>query len=138
MATEPPKKLIRADEAQVLLLDKMLMEIREVARQTRETADILSKQPMPEGIIEPLHTVHVTTENVVITPPYRIPWWSVSVVNDGPDDCNVIVNTEKSSTTPYPLREHETFEVDLGAPKIVDLLLYCDVGSADLRIRGVR
>lgn len=124
------KKLIRADEAQVLLLDRMLQEIRRVA------SDI--KQQIPEGIVDPLPVKHVTTVPMVITPPLNKKWFSVSVVSDGPNECLIVVNTEKSSTTPYRLRVNETFEVDMGSAKIVDLLVYCESGTADLRIRGVR
>lgn len=124
------KKLIRADEAQVLLLDRMLQEIRRVA------SDI-AKQ-MPEGIVEPIHTITATTTRRVITPPMHKPWFSVSVVNDGPDDCWVIVNSEKSSTSPSLVRNGEPCEIDFGAPVIEDLVVWCDSGTASLRIRGVR
>jgi hypothetical protein len=124
------KKLIRADEAQVLLLDRMLQEIRRVA------SDI--KQQIPAGIVEPLAPVHVTTARGVIHPPFRKPWFSVSVVNDGPDPCFIVVNSELSTTSPYELFKDEVFEVDLGCPKIVDLVHWCETGSATLRVRGVR
>lgn len=124
-------KLIRADEAQVLLLDRLLGEIRAVGARLKEQE--------PEGVVEPLSMKHVTTERMVIHPPLLgKPWFSVSVVSDGPNDCMIVVNTEKSATTPYRLRMNETFEVDMGSAKIVDLLCYCEIGTADLRIRGVR
>ncbi len=99
---------------------------------------LVKKISVPEGIVEPLHTITVTTEHQIITPPRRIPWYSVSVVNDGPDSCWIVVNTEKSSTTPYRLDIDETFEVDFHSPKIDDLMVWCESGSASLRIRGVR
>lgn len=128
MSKEP--KYIRTDEAQVLLLDRLLAEIRNVKRKLEEQ--------IPEGIVEPLSMVHVTTENKVVHPPFGKNWFSVSVVNDGPDECMIVVNTEKSFTTPYCLRMNETFEIDLGTAKIADLLCHCESGHADLRIRGVR
>lgn len=91
-----------------------------------------------KGIVEPLNIISVTTVQQVITPPQRKPWFSVSAVNDGPENCWIIVNTEKSSTTPYLLYPDETFEVDMGAALIDDLLVWCDSGTATLRIRGVR
>ena len=131
------KKLIRADEAQVRLLDKMLAEIRALAKDTRESAEKI-KQSIPEGIIEPLAQTHVTTARGIVHPPYGKRWFSVSVVNDGPDPCWIIVNSELSTTSPYELHKDELFEVDLGCPKIVDLVHWCESGSATLRIRGVR
>lgn len=127
--SEKPK-LIRADEAQVMLLDKLLKEIRELSKNV--------KQQVPEGIVEPLAQTNVTTRRGIVHPPYGKRWFSVSVVNDGPDPCWIIVNSELSSTSPYELHKDEVFEVDLGYPKIVDLVHWCDSGSAILRIRGVR
>ena len=123
-------KLIRADEAQVLLLDRLLQEIRRVA------SDI--KQQIPEGIIEPTHIIVATPTRQVITSPMRKPWFSISIVNDGPDDCLVIVNTEKSSTTPSLVRVGEPYEVVFSVAKIDDLMVWCDSGSASLRVRGAR
>jgi len=131
------KKLIRSDEAQVLLLDKMLEEIRNVKAELGEQKKLIMTQ-IPEGIVDPLNIVNVTTNRRVVTPPMRKNWFSVSVVSDGPDPCWVIVNSGKSLTSPYLLRMGETFEVDMGTAKIEDLVFYCDVGTAAIRVRGVR
>jgi hypothetical protein len=96
------------------------------------------KQTTPEGIVEPLHIITATITRRAITPPMHKPWFSVSVVNDGPDDCWVIVNSEKSSTSPSLVRNGEPCEIDFGAPVIEDLVVWCDSGTASLRIRGVR
>lgn len=128
---------MRADEAQVLLLDKLLEEVRNVKSELNEQKKLVMEQ-IPEGIVEPLAPTHVTTIRRVIQPPFRKPWFSVSVVSDGPDSCWIIVNSELSTTSPYELHKDEVFEVDLGCAKIVDLLCYCETGTADLRIRGVR
>lgn len=130
--------MIRADEAQVLLLDKLLEEIRNVKSELGEQKKLIMEQ-IPEGIVEPLNIVHVTDQRRVITSPLKKNWFSVSVVSDGPDPCWVIVNSEKSATSPYLLRMNETTEVDMGTAKIVDVVCYCDSGQeASLRIRGVR
>lgn len=129
-------KMIRADEATVLLLDKMLQEIRRVSDQTNQTAQLI-KQQIPEGIIDPKE-VTATTVELSIVPPQDKKWFSISIVVDGPNPCYVVVNTEKSSTNPYLMQVHETFEVDLGVPKIVDALVWCASGSTNLRVRGVR
>ena len=131
-----PKKLIRAEEATVLLLDKMLQEIRRISDQSNSTLQLV-KQQIPEGIIDP-KDVAATTVPQTITPPLDKRWFSISIVNDGADDCYIVVNTEQSSTNPYLLKMHETFEVDLGVPKIVDAQVWCSSGSSSLRVRGVR
>ena len=128
--------MIRADEATVMLLDKMLQTMRQLSEQTNKNTQLI-KQQIPEGIIDPKE-VTATTAELSIVPPLDKKWFSIAIINDGPDDCYVVVNTEKSSTNPSLLLVHETFEVDLGVPKIVDALVWCASGSAHLRIRGVR
>lgn len=133
MSNQP---MIRADEATVQLLDKMLQEFRRVSDQTNQSLQLI-KQQIPEGIIDPKE-VTATTVPQTIVPPLDKRWFSISIIDDGPDPCYVVVNTEKSSTNPYLMQMHETFEVDFGVPKIVDALIWCGSGSAHLRIRGVR
>jgi len=128
--------MIRADEAQVLLLDKLLQQMTNLSKQVQENT-VLVREQIPMGIVEPLN-VDVTTENKVLSPPFDRKWFSISIVNDGPNNCFVIVNTELSNTNPHEVEVNGTFEVDMGAPKIKDILLYCVTGTASLRIRGVR
>ena len=129
--------MIRAEEAQVLLLDKLLEEIRNVKSELGEQKKLIMEQ-IPEGIVEPLNIVHVTEQQRVIHPPMKN-WFSVSIVNDGPDPCWIIVNSDNSTTSPYLLRMNEPTEVEMGTAKIVDIVCYCDSGQeASLRIRGVR
>ena len=134
MSNDP--KMIRADEATVMLLDKMLTTMRLLSEQTNKNTRLIEQQ-IPDGIVDPKEVTATTTE-LSIVPPLDKKWFSISIVNDGPDSCYVVVNTEKSSTNPYLLKMHETFEVDLGVPKIVDALVWCSSGSAKLRVRGVR
>ena len=131
-----PKKLIRAEEATVMLLDKLLQQMTNLSKQVQENT-VLVREQIPMGIVEPLN-VDVTTENKVLSPPFDKKWFSISVINDGPNNCFVIVNTELSNTNPHELEVNGTFEADMGAPKIKDLLLYCVTGTASLRIRGIR
>ena len=131
-----PPNMIRADEATVQLLDQMLVAIRQLSEQTNKNTELI-KQQIPEGIIDPKEVTATTTE-LSIVPPQDKKWFSLSIINDGPASCFVVVNTEKSNTNPYLLLVHETFEIDLGVPKIVDALVWCAVGSTNLRVRGVR
>jgi hypothetical protein len=133
--SEKPK-MIRADEAQVLLLDKLLQQMTNLSKQVQENT-ILVREQIPTGIVEPLN-VEVTTERKVLSPPFDRKWFSISVINDGPSNCFIIVNTELSNTNPHEVEVNGTFEVDMGAPKIKDILMYCIAGTASLRIRGVR
>lgn len=128
--------MMRTDEAQVLLLDKLVQQMTFLSKQVQENTALVREQ-IPTGIIEPL-TVDVTTENKVVTPSMDKKWFSISVINDGPDTCSVILNTELSNTTPHELDSGGTFEADFGSPVIKDLLTYCVTGTAHLRIRGIR
>lgn len=92
----------------------------------------------PVGIVEPLTPIKATITPRVIHPPYKKKWFSVSIVNDGPDDCWIVVNTEKSPAQPYFTRAGEAYEVDMGSGVIEDIRVYTDAGTANLRIRGVR
>lgn len=134
---------MRSDEAMVQLLDRLVQKMEEVKTEQIETKNEVMKQRQmlneqtPEGIVDPMN-VHVTTAYKTITPPLGKTWFSVSVVNDGDDTVYIVVNSEKSDTTPYPLNKGETFEADFGCPKIRDLLVHCETGTATLRVRGVR
>jgi len=134
LSGKPP--MMRTDEATVLLLDKMLETMRTLSEQTGKNTKLIEQQ-IPEGIIDPKEVTATTTPFSII-PPFDKRWFSLSVVNDGPDSCYVVVNTEKSSTNPYLLKMHETFEVDLGVAKIVDAQVWCSTGTSGLRVRGVR
>ena len=122
-------KRVNPEVAQVFLLDEIATRLLRLEKQL---------PVRPEGIVEPLSPIHVTTTPRVIHPPYRKKWFSMSIVNDGPDDCWVVVNTEKSPAQPYLTRVGEAYEVDLGSATIEDIRVYADVGTANLRIKGVR
>lgn len=125
MSQEKQNK-ISADVMAIALLDEIAQRLK----------DESSNKPV--GIVDPLHPIIVTQIRQVITPPMRKPWFSMSIVNDGPSNCWIIVNSEKSSTTPYDLGVGEVYEVDMQSPKIQDIIAYCDSGTAKLRIKGVR
>lgn len=122
-------KRVNPEIAQVFLLD----EVADRLLQLQKTLPV-----RPEGIVEPLTPTRVTHEPRVIHPPYRKKWFSLSIVNDGPEECWIIVNTEKSPAQPYLTRVGEEYRVDLGGPVIEDIRVYTDSGTANLRIKGVR
>jgi len=98
-----------------------------------------NKEISPEGIVEPLPILNVTTTPVVVQPPQEGKhWFSLSVVNDGPQPCWIVVNTGKSSTRPYQIQLDEVYEVTFIKPLIYDMRLYTDAGIASVRIKGAR
>ena len=126
MGEKETHKRILGEPLAVALLDEIAQRLKDESTNK------------PVGIVEPLHPITVTQQRQIITPPIRKPWFSMSIVNDGPSNCWIIVNSEKSSTTPYDLGVGEVYEVDMGSPKISDIIAYCDSGTARLRIKGVR
>lgn len=122
-------KRVNPEIAQVVLLD-------EIADRLLRLEKILPLRP--DGIVEPLTPTRASVEPKVIHPPYQKKWFSVSIVNDGPEDCWVIVNTEKSPAQPYLTRVGEEYSVSLGGPAIEDIRVYTESGTANLRIKGVR
>ena len=128
------QKSIRSDEAIVRLLDKLVSEITVLREQGDKTYELVKKQ-IPIGSIIPLSvkTANTTPQTIRFIHPY----FSINIVNDGPDDCNVIVNTEKSSTTAFLLKSGSVEEIDLKSAKIDDIYYYTDSGTAELRIRGI-
>jgi len=121
---------IRPDVLQAALLHKITKRLGDLTK--------LVQQQIPEGVVEPLRPVVATTEPQVVKPPvWNKPWFSVSIVNDGPNDCWVVVNTENGGN-PYLLKVDESYEDDFKSAKIRDIYVYTDTGTATLRIRGTR
>lgn len=127
--SSPDDKRVNPAVMQTALLDEIADRLMQLQKQLPEK---------PEGIVEPLAPTRVTTTPRVIHPPFRKKWYTISIVNDGPNDCWVIVNTEKSPAQPYNCRAGEAYEADLGSPAIEDVRVYTDTGTANLRIKGVR
>jgi len=103
--------------------------------------ETVQKSMIEEGVIEPLTPVTVGMEGRVIHPPYAGVgklWFGVKLTNDGPSSVYVLVNTEKSSTTPQELRINETWGVYFKTAVIEDIRLYTQSGTASVRIRGSR
>lgn len=102
-----------------------------------ETARILAaafRPPEIEGVIQPL-SLDVTPERPVLLRPLR-PWWSVYVLNDGPDVVHVYVNRGERS---FDLGKYEDKGIDMGAPRIEEVLIEVDEGcSASVRVDAKR
>jgi hypothetical protein len=132
---EEKKKLIRSDEAQVLLLDRMLDAVRKLEISNKEIKQTLDEQ-VPEGVTDPIEPVTVTSTTRLIRP--MKPWFNCSIVNGGPDTVKVLVNSEKSFEW-HSVEKDETYQVDMGRPLIKDVLLQCEPNeTATVRLVGTR
>ena len=127
------RKRLRSEVLQTALLDEIAERLLSLETHNKEST--------PEGMVDPLVDLTVTTTPVTVGPPYREAgkyWFSVSVINDGPNYCWVVINTGKSSTRPHKIANDETYEVTFTKALIYDLRLYTDEGTAVLRITGTR
>lgn len=127
--------MVEGDRVDPKVLQTALLD--EIAGRLLNLEKLTAKQ-IPEGIEEPLHIITATTAPQVVRPPQKKNWFSVSVANDGTSDCNIIVNTKKSSTTPYLLRANEITTDNMLNAVIEDLIVWTDAGTAVLRIKGIR
>lgn len=125
---EEKEERVRPDVFMASLLD-------EIAGRLVEILDTQRLQ-IPEGIVEPIPTFKVTQKGKTIK--LDIPWFSFAMWNDGPNTFWVQVNKKKRGKA-HELKKDETYSVNMGAPKIKDLYLYCATGeTAAVRIAGDR
>lgn len=130
-ASKEQRKILDPSVLNTAILDEIAERLYKIEQHYKEET--------PEGIVEPLATLTVTTTPVVVEPPHEGKFWfSVSIINDGPNTCWVVVNTGKSSTRPHPVVEDETYEVAFTKALIYDLRLYTDSGTTSVRITGTR
>ena len=123
------RKRVDAQVLQTALLDEICERLLKL--------ETMAEAGIPIGAVDPLPVITATTEPAVYQPQTG-KWFSVSIVNDGPSPCWIIVNTGISFTRPYLLNVREVYEVDMRTAKIEDIRYYTDEGTADLRIKGVR
>ena len=123
------RKRVDSQVLQTALLDEICERLLKL--------ETLAEASIPIGAVDPLPVITATIEPAVYHSTIGN-WFSVSIVNDGPSPCWIIVNTGISFTSPYLLNVREVYEVDMKAAKISDIRYYTDEGTADLRIKGVR
>ncbi len=120
-------------------LDALNTALLDEIAQRLQNMEVHNKELSPEGIVEPLAIITVTTSQTIVQPPnVGNLWFSVSIINDGPDPCWVVINSGKSSTTPHRINDDETYEVRFIKPVIQDLMLSTESGTASVRITGTR
>lgn len=123
MVSDFVKNLILAEEAN-LKIEKRILAIHETI-----------KSRIPEGIADNIPAV-VTDELFDLrseTTP-SMPWMTFSLINDGPNSVNVIINNK--TTAKAPVKRGEVLDVDMEArDKIHRVMLYCEKGeTANVRI----
>ena len=122
------QKRVKAGPMEVALLD-------EIAERLRHVEELMEAE-VPEGIVEPIEKYTITETRIPFRP--LKPWFSISIINDGPSDVFCIVNTEKSFEE-HRIAVNETYNIDMKRAKIANALMWCNHGeTAVVRIVGVR
>jgi hypothetical protein len=108
----------------------------EVAERLLAIQDLI-REEHAEGIVESIEPLRVTETVRKVEAVYGN-WFSVTIVNDGPDDVYAIVNSRKSSAW-HRVAVNEPYKVDMGRGVIRDVLLRCEPGeTASVRLVGAR
>ena len=127
-STEQQKKRVKAGPMEVALLDEIAERLHHVEE--------LMKAEVPEGAVEPIEKFTITARRTPFRP--LKPWFSISIINDGPSDVFCIVNTEKSFEE-HRIAVNETYNIDMKRAKITDALMWCNHGeTSNVRVVGVR
>lgn len=129
---EKGERLIRADVLQSALLDEIAGRLLAVQRHFEESK--------PEGIVEPIHRLTVTTDYTVVRPPFiDKKWFSITIVKEDDVELNVVVNTGKSATTPYTMgADEKVYDQAFSMPCIEDVMLWTNSGTCHVKVRGSR
>jgi hypothetical protein len=123
MVSDFVKQMILAEEGNIRI-EKRIIAIHETM-----------KSRIPKGITDNIPAT-VTDELFDLrdeTTP-SMPWMAFSLMNDGPNGVNVIVNDR--STSKAPIKKGEVFDVDMEARDMIHrVILYCEKGeTANIRI----
>lgn len=136
-STEWPKRVDTGPGglASLINIQNLLLQARRIQSQMLEEVH----EQEPEGVVEPIEPIPVDEKpkTVACLEPKK-PWFTVSLINDGPDDVRAIVNTE-TSRRHHTIRPGEAYNVVMNRGKIKDVLLSCDTGeNANVRLVGSR
>lgn len=123
MASDFVKNLILQEETSVRL-EKRLLDIHETI-----------KSRIPVGITDniPLVVTDAVVDLRGETVP-TMPWMSFSLINDGPNSVNVIINDR--TTDKAPVKRGEVLDVNMEAKDMIHrVMLYCERGeTANIRV----
>jgi hypothetical protein len=129
MAEAKQEKFVRPEVLQAALLDEIAERLYTLQR--------FQEEERAEGVVEPIEPVSINEEPRQVVAPVK-PWFSVNVVNDGPDDVYVMVNTGKSFDW-HRVPKGENYMVDMKRGIIKDILLKCEPSkTASVRVVGAR
>lgn len=129
--SEKDKKLVMHPEIlSVALLDEIAERLLSLEK--------IQKQRDPEGFVDNIEPIAVTDQIQDVNAPSISPWFSVAVINDGPDDMWCLVNPRKNPT-PHRIIVGETYNVDMRLGVIRTIQLWCDPGDETVvRLVGAR
>jgi len=99
------------------------------------------KEQTPEGIVEPLPPFTATSEPSIHKPIFGDkPWFSVVIVKEGSVQLHVVINTGKSSTTPYTMGvDEKVYDQYFSTPCIKDIMVWTNSGeTCTVKVRGSR
>lgn len=101
------------------------------------TIQKLAEEQRAEGVVEPIEPVAVVATPRRVLAPFK-PWFSITIVNDGPNDVKALVNTETGLDW-HKIVKDETFKVEVNRGILKDVLLKCEPNeNASVRIVGSR
>jgi hypothetical protein len=116
MANEQEIKRIPSDIFSSILLDEIAQSIRELKKTIQQT--------IPEGVILTYDDEEITSSPKEFRAHYLKPWFSVSILNKGPNPVYVGINVGHGGGIKIDVGE--TFPVDFNAPRIKFVTLWCD------------
>lgn len=118
-----------APPIEVALLDEIASRL--------STLQDLEEARQPSGITEPIEPIAVTSTVSVIRAVYGS-WFSVILINDGPDDLYALVNNPLSKDW-HRVPVGETYTVNMSKGILGSVLLRCDLEkTASARLVGCR
>lgn len=136
------KKYVPPDVAQVWQLEEVISNLKNL---NQGIASIRREQEssVPEGITEPIESLTITDDPTTVNPPHYAEgkyWFSIVIVKEDEVALHLIINTEKSGTTPYTMSANEkVYDQYFSKPLIKDLMLWTDSGeTCTVKIRGSR
>lgn len=92
----------------------------------------------PKGYVDPIGPITVTHALTEMRASDFSPWFSVVVINDGPNDCWLLPNPDKNFT-PHHLLSTEDINLNMERGLITVVHLWCDAGeTAAIRMVGIR
>jgi len=126
------QKRVKAGPMEIALLDEIAERLLSLEK--------IQKKQVPEGIVEPLNPVTVTSSPKVVHPPFRNKlWFSITIVKEEAVAVYLRINT-KNESIPYRMSADEkVFDQNFSIACIEDVMLWTDPGvSCQVKVRGSR